>query len=63
MQTLTLFVGNKRLQLQPFGAEPADTLAGTPGDSSIAALMLRPIGTLSIIGLMQCGAMGTLSDA
>ncbi len=63
MQTLTLFVGNNRLQLQQFGAEPEDTLAGTPGDGSMAALMLRPIGTLSMIGLMLHGAMGRLGEA
>lgn len=63
MQTLTLFVGNNRLQLQQFGAEPDDTLAGTPGDGSIAALVLRPIGTLSMIGLMLHGAMGRLGEA
>ena len=63
VQTLTLFVGNNRLQLQQFGAEPADTLAGTPGDGSMAALMLRPIGTLSMIGLMLRGALGPLGDA
>ena len=49
VQTLTLFVGNNRLQLQQFGAEPEDTVAGTPGDGSVAALMLRPIGTLPMI--------------
>lgn len=63
VQTLTLFVGNNRLQLQQFGAEPEDTLAGTPGEGSIAALMLRPIGTLSMIGLILHGAMGRLGDA
>ena len=63
VQTLTLFVGNNRLQLQQFGVEPEDTLAGTPGDGSMAALMLRPIGTLSMIGLMLHGAMGRLSEA
>lgn len=63
VQTLTLFVGNNRLQLQQFGAEPEDTLAGTPGHGSMAALMLRPIGTLSMIGLMLHGAMGRLGDA
>lgn len=63
VQTLALFVGNNRLQLQQFGAEPADTLAGTPGHGSLAALMLRPIGTLSMIGLMLQGAMGRLGDA
>ena len=63
VQTLTLFVGNNRLQLQQFGAEPEDTVPGTPGDGSMAALMLRPIGTLSMIGLMLHGAMGRLGEA
>ena len=63
VQTLTLFVGNNRLQLQQFGAEPEDTLAGTPGHGSMAALMLQPIGTFSMIGLMLHGAMGRLGEA
>ncbi|MBV2263379.1 MAG: diacylglycerol kinase [Thauera sp.] len=63
VQTLTLFVGNNRLQLQQLGAEPEDTVAGTPGDGSLAALMLRPIGTLSMLGLMLRGAMGRLGEA
>jgi diacylglycerol kinase family enzyme len=63
VQTLTLFVGNNPLQLQQFGAEPEDTIAGTPGDGSMAALMLRPIGTLSMVGLMLHGAMGRLGEA
>jgi diacylglycerol kinase family enzyme len=63
VQTLTLFVGNNRLQLQQFGAEPEDTLAGTPGDGSMAALMLRPIGTMSMVGLLLRGAMGRLGEA
>jgi diacylglycerol kinase family enzyme len=63
VRTLTLFVGNNRLQLQQVGAEPLDTLAGTPGHGSMAALMLRPIGTLSMIGLMLHGAMGRLGEA
>jgi len=63
VQTLTLFVGNNRLQLRQFGAEPEDTLAGTPGDGSMAALVLRPIGTLSMIELMLHGAMGRLGEA
>ncbi len=63
VQTLTLFLGNNRLQLQQLGAQPPDTLAGTPGHGSMAALMLRPIGTLSMIGLMLRGAMGRLGEA
>jgi len=63
VQTLTLFVGNNRLQLEQFGAAPEDTLAGTPGDGSMAAVMLRPIGTLSMIGLLLHGAMGNLGES
>ena len=63
VQTLTLFIGNNRLQLQQFGAEPADSVAGTPGHGSMAALMLRPIGTLSMLGLVLHGAMGRLGEA
>ena len=61
--TLTLFIGNNRLQLQQFGAEPEDTLAGTPGHGSMAALMLRPIGAWSMLGLLLHGAMGRLGEA
>lgn len=63
VQTLTLFVANNRLQLQQLGADPPDTVPGTPGHGSMAALMLRPIGTLSMIGLMLRGAMGRLGEA
>ena len=63
VQALTLFVGNNRLQLQQIGAEPDDTVAGTPGDGSMAALLLRPLGTVSMLGLMLHGAMGRLGEA
>jgi diacylglycerol kinase family enzyme len=63
VQTLTLFIGNNRLQLQQLGAEPADTVAGTPGEGSMAALMLRPIGTLAMLSLILHGAMGRLGEA
>lgn len=63
VQTLTLFVGNNRLQLEQFGADPEDTVAGTPGHGSMAALMLRPIGTWSMLGLLLHGAMGRLGEA
>lgn len=63
VQTLTLFVGNNRLQLDQWGAEPADLLAGTPGHGSMAAVMLRPVGTLAMLKLMWHGAMGRLGEA
>ena len=63
MQTLTLFVGNNRLQLEQLGAQPQDTMSGTPGHGSLAALVLRPIGTLQMLRLMLQGAMGKLGEA
>ena len=60
---MTLFVGNNRLQLQQVGAEPQDTMLGTPGHGSMAAVMLRPISTLSMLGLLWHGAMGRLGEA
>lgn len=63
LQALTLFVGNNRLQLQQLGAEPEDTIDGTPGDGSMGALVLRPVGRLSMIALMFKGAVGRLGEA
>jgi diacylglycerol kinase family enzyme len=63
VDALTLFVGNNRLQLDQFGAQPEDTLPGAPGAGSIAALMLRPVGTLAMLRLLVHGAMGTLGEA
>ncbi|WP_374357624.1 diacylglycerol kinase family protein [Chitinimonas sp.] len=63
VSTLTLFVGNNRLQLAQVGAEPEDTVPGTPGDGSLAALMLRPIGSWAMVKLLVHGAMGRLGEA
>lgn len=63
VHTLTLFLGNNRLQLERLGADPPDTLAGTPGHGSMAALMLRPIGTWAMLRLLLRGALGRLGDA
>lgn len=63
VETVTLFVCNNPLQLRQFGAEPDDTVPGVPGDGSLAAVMLRPIGTLSMLGLLVRGAMGKLREA
>jgi diacylglycerol kinase family enzyme len=60
-------VGNNRLQLEQLGllAEPQakGVPLHTPGQGSLTAVMLRPIGTLEMIGLMMRGAMGTLGEA
>ena len=94
VQTLTLFVGNNRLQLERLGVqaagaqttvldEPAalstESASETAPEASpqqasepavhvfaaaqMTAVMLRPIGALSMIRLMLHGAMGTLGEA
>jgi diacylglycerol kinase family enzyme len=65
--TLTLFVGSNRLQLEQLGVQPQGhprrSAAHAPGDARLTAVMLRPIGTLSMIRLILHGAMGTLGEA
>jgi diacylglycerol kinase family enzyme len=63
VRTLTLFVGNNRLQLEQLGVEPPPRPEGERASGRITAVMLRPVGTLSMIRLMLRGAMGTLGDA
>jgi diacylglycerol kinase family enzyme len=66
VRTTTLFVGNNRLQLAQVGVPIGGHLGGsasTHGKGRIAAVMLRPIGTLAMVWLMLRGAMGTLGDA
>nr|WP_137921002.1 diacylglycerol kinase family protein [Hydrogenophaga sp. 2FB] len=60
VRTLTLFVGNNRLQLQQLGVlvnhhQEAD-------NGYVTAVMLKPIGTLAMLRLMARGAMGSLGD-
>ena len=59
VKALTLFVGNNRLQLEQLGVEPKQAISA----AHITAVMLRPIGTLSMLRLMLHGAMGTLGEA
>ena len=62
VRTLTLFVGNNRLQLEQLGVQPEARTERASG-GRITAVMLRPIGTMSMIKLMLHGAMGTLGEA
>ena len=57
--TPTLFVGNNRLQLERVGLPEAEA----PDAGRVAAVMLRPVGTLAMLGLMLRGALGTLGEA
>ena len=63
VRTLTLFVGNNRLQLERLGVRPEAGPAHAPDGGCITALMLRPVGALSMIKLLMHGAMGTLGEA
>lgn len=57
--TLTLFVGNNRLQLEQVGLQEAHAL----DEGCIAAVMLRPIGMFKMLLLLFRGAIGTLGEA
>jgi len=59
LTTATLFVGNNRLQLEQVGLHQAAAL----DEGRIAAVMLRPIGPLAMLGLVWRGALGTLGEA
>ena len=59
VKTPTLFVGNNRLQLEQVGLPEAQAL----DEGCIAAVMLRPIGSLAILWLLFRGAFGSLGEA
>jgi len=59
LRTPTLFVGNNRLQLEQVGLAQAPAL----DEGCMAAVMLRPIGALSMLWLCVRGAMGSLGEA
>jgi diacylglycerol kinase family enzyme len=59
LRTPTLFVGNNRLQLEQVGLREAPALDA----GRLAAVMLRPIRTRSMLWLLLQGAFGTLGDA
>jgi diacylglycerol kinase family enzyme len=63
VRALTLFVGNNRLQLEQIGVQSHPHPDSGPAGARVTAVMLRPIGTLSMIRLMLHGAMGTLGEA
>lgn len=63
LRTLTLFVGNNRLQLEQLGMQPQWHPDANLTEGRITAVMLKPIGTLAMLRLMLHGAMGTLGEA
>jgi len=59
MRTPTLFVSNNRLQLEQVGIPQARLLE----QGLLAAIILRPVGTLTMLGLLVRGAFGQLGEA
>ena len=63
VRTPTLFVGNNRLQLEQVGVRVGLHDGPTLDTGCIAAVMLRPIGTLTMLSLLLRGALGRLGEA
>lgn len=59
LRTPTLVVVNNRLQLERLGFPEADALA----QGQLAGIVIKPIGTLSMFGLLLRGVLGRLGDA
>ena len=59
MRTPTLFVGNNALQLEQFGFSDAPVVVA----GQLVAVAPRPVGTLSMVGLLIRGALGRLGEA
>ncbi len=59
VRTATLFVGNNRLQAEQVGLPEA----AVAGQGALAAVMVRPVGRLGMLGLALRGALGRLGDA
>lgn len=64
VRALTLFVGNNQLQLAQLGLSDSAAVEAKPStDGHVMAVILKPIGTLTMLGLMVRGAMGQLGGA
>jgi diacylglycerol kinase family enzyme len=60
LRTPTLFVGNNRLQFERIGLEDS---AQALDHGKLAAVVIKPIGTLAMLGLALRGALGRLGEA
>ncbi|WP_439589169.1 diacylglycerol/lipid kinase family protein [Hydrogenophaga sp.] len=63
LRTLTLFVGNNRLQLEQVGVAGPPPGQAPRDNGRVTAVVLKPIGTLGMLGLMLRGALGSLGEA
>ena len=61
VRTPTLVVGNNHLQLERVGIEERD--AGAVERGELTAIVLKPIGSMALFGLLLRGVLGRLGDA
>ncbi|NID15623.1 diacylglycerol/lipid kinase family protein [Luteibacter yeojuensis] len=61
LRTPTLFVGNNALQLEKIGLPEAEDVRCA--DGRLAGLVLKPIGRLTMLGIVLRGALGKLGEA
>jgi diacylglycerol kinase family enzyme len=61
LRTPTLFVGNNSLQLEKIGLPEAVDVHRN--DGTLAGIVLKPIGKLTMLRLILSGALGKLGDA
>jgi diacylglycerol kinase family enzyme len=59
VRTTTLFVANNALQLEQIGVAEAGLLS----QGQLVAIMLKPVSTVAMLGLMVRGAFGRLGEA
>jgi len=59
LRTSTLFIGNNLLQLKQIGIPEADVVE----HEKLVAIVVKPIGTFAILGMLLRGALGQLSES
>lgn len=59
LRTPTLFIGNNQLQMEQIGIPLAEAME----EGQLAAIALRPVGTLAMLWLVVRGALGSLGNA
>ena len=63
VRTLTLFVGNNRLQLEQVGMVSGPRSIAVRDNGRVMAVVLKPIGSFALLRLLLRGALGTLGEA
>jgi diacylglycerol kinase family enzyme len=59
LRTPTLFIGNNPLQMEQIGMSLAEDIK----NGQLAAIAVKPVGSLAMLWLVICGALGKLGNA